>query len=168
MSSNLRNCFMKNGITPKYVFVPLDDLPHTISWKAVIYGTAIYMASLLKSSSRHWCSKILVLTFLNTYSAIVRGGLVNTRCKRICEAFWNCVWYANDCGTLFTEKMELRDGIHGRAWHDDQVGRRWAILWGIDTILCSHIDCGCWVPAQVLHYSQVGSFSCFCEQFLLK
>ena len=57
--------------------------------------------------------KYLFLLFLFTFSAVLHGCLVNTRCKMICEALCSCVWYANDCGTLFTEKVELCAGVYG-------------------------------------------------------
>ena len=112
--------------------------------------------------------KHLLLLFLFPFCATLHGYFVNTRCKRIREAFWNCVWYANDCGTLLTEHVELCDGVYGGRWHEDQVGWSWAILWGTDTILRSWIDFGYRISAQLWHYSQVGSFSCFCAQLSLQ
>jgi len=91
--------------------------------------------------------KHLFLLSLFTFSATVHEWLVNNRCNRMYEDFWYCVWYANDCGTLFTEKVDLGDGVYGERWHGDQVIWCWAILWGTDTILRSWIDFGYWISA---------------------
>ena len=90
------------------------------------------------------------------------------RCKRLSESSLNCVWHANDSGTLFTVTLVLRDGVYTWRWHEVPVVTGQIIQWAVDNILRSWVDFSSGLSAQMRHCASVSSFSSFYVPLSLK